>query len=62
MDKLRMTGSQDAFCIFQIEWRSCVMVLLLEGTRYNGYPMLEWMHQQVLLNPFPKELMLRNHV
>jgi len=22
----------------------------------------EWVHQQVYLNPYPKELMLRNHV
>jgi uncharacterized protein YbgA (DUF1722 family)/uncharacterized protein YbbK (DUF523 family) len=26
------------------------------------YPVPEWVHQQVYLNPYPKELMLRNHV
>jgi uncharacterized protein YbgA (DUF1722 family) len=28
----------------------------------NRYPMPEWVHQQVYLHPYPKELMLRNHV
>jgi uncharacterized protein YbgA (DUF1722 family) len=28
----------------------------------NRYPVPEWVHQQVYLNPYPKELMLRNHV
>ena len=31
-------------------------------TSHNRYPVLEWVHQQVYLNPYPKELMLRNHV
>ncbi|MGQ9600356.1 MAG: YbgA family protein [Anaerolineae bacterium] len=26
------------------------------------FPVPEWVHQQVYLNPYPKELMLRNHV
>jgi uncharacterized protein YbgA (DUF1722 family) len=26
------------------------------------HPVPEWVHQQVYLNPYPKELMLRNHV
>jgi uncharacterized protein YbgA (DUF1722 family) len=26
------------------------------------YPVPEWVHQQVYLRPYPKELMLRNHV
>jgi len=26
------------------------------------YPVPEWVHQQAYLNPYPKELMLRNHV
>jgi uncharacterized protein YbgA (DUF1722 family) len=26
------------------------------------YPVPEWVYQQVYLNPYPKELMLRNHV
>jgi uncharacterized protein YbgA (DUF1722 family) len=28
----------------------------------NRYPAPEWVHQQVYLHPYPKELMLRNHV
>jgi uncharacterized protein YbgA (DUF1722 family) len=28
----------------------------------NRYPMPAWVGQQVVLNPYPKELMLRNHV
>ena len=28
----------------------------------NRYPVPEWVHQQVYLHPYPRELMLRNHV
>ena len=28
----------------------------------NRCPVPEWVHQQVYLNPYPKELLLRNHV
>jgi uncharacterized protein YbgA (DUF1722 family) len=28
----------------------------------NRYPVPDWVHRQVYLNPCPKELMLRNHV
>lgn len=28
----------------------------------NRYPVPEWVHQQVYLNPRPKGLMCRNHV
>jgi uncharacterized protein YbgA (DUF1722 family) len=28
----------------------------------NRYPVPEWVHQQVYLNPYPKELMLPNHI
>jgi uncharacterized protein YbgA (DUF1722 family) len=27
----------------------------------NRYPVPDWVHQQVYLHPYPKELMLRNH-
>jgi len=27
----------------------------------DRYPVPEWVHQQVYLLPYPKELMLRNH-
>ena len=28
----------------------------------NRYPVPDWVHQQVYLRPYPKELMLQNHV
>jgi uncharacterized protein YbgA (DUF1722 family) len=28
----------------------------------NCYPVPDWVHQQVYLNPYPKELTLPNHV
>lgn len=28
----------------------------------NRHPVPEWVHQQVYDNPYPKELMVRNHV
>jgi len=28
----------------------------------NRHPVPDWVHQQVYLHPYPKELMLRNHV
>ncbi|MBN1313852.1 MAG: hypothetical protein JXA42_00220, partial [Anaerolineales bacterium] len=28
----------------------------------NRHPVPEWVHRQVYLNPYPKELMLRKHV
>jgi uncharacterized protein YbgA (DUF1722 family) len=28
----------------------------------SRHPVAEWVHQQVCLNPYPKDLMLRNHV
>ena len=30
--------------------------------RHNRYQVPDWVHQQVYLNPYPNELMLRNHV
>ncbi len=35
---------------------------LLRGTDHNRYPVPEWVQQQVSLQPYPRELMLRNHV
>ena len=37
-------------------------VLSPRRNHHNRYPVPEWVHQQVYLNPYPKELMLRNHV
>ena len=33
-----------------------------QGAALNRYPVPDWVHQQVYLHPYPKELMLRNHV
>jgi hypothetical protein len=35
---------------------------MLTKHHLSGYPVLDWVHQQVYLHPYPKELMLRNHV
>jgi len=35
---------------------------LIRRFRHNRHRVLVWVHQQVYLNPYPKELMLRNHV
>jgi len=35
---------------------------LIKRTRHNRYQVPDWIHQQVYLNPYRKELMLRNHV
>ena len=39
-----------------------VVPLTLLKHHLNRYPVPEWVHQQVYLHPYPKELMLRNHV
>jgi uncharacterized protein YbgA (DUF1722 family) len=39
-----------------------IVSLTLLKHHLNRYPVPEWVHQQVYLNPYPKELMLRNHV
>jgi uncharacterized protein YbgA (DUF1722 family) len=31
-------------------------------THHSRYPVPDWVHQQMYLNPYPKELMLRNRV
>ena len=36
--------------------------LTLRKNHLNRYPVPDWVHQQVYLHPYPKELMLRNHV
>jgi hypothetical protein len=35
---------------------------LIRRIRHNRYPVPQWAQQQVYLHPYPKELMLRNHV
>jgi uncharacterized protein YbgA (DUF1722 family) len=39
-----------------------IVPLTLLKHHLNRYPVPEWVHQQVYLKPYPKELMLRNHV
>jgi uncharacterized protein YbgA (DUF1722 family)/uncharacterized protein YbbK (DUF523 family) len=39
-----------------------IVPLTLLKHHLNRYPVPEWVDQQVYLNPYPKELMLRNHV
>jgi hypothetical protein len=35
---------------------------MLTKHHLSRYPVPDWVHQQVYLHPYPKELMLRNHV
>jgi uncharacterized protein YbgA (DUF1722 family)/uncharacterized protein YbbK (DUF523 family) len=39
-----------------------VVPLTLLQHHFRRHPVPDWVHQQVYLNPYPKELMLRNHV
>ncbi|RMD62721.1 DUF1722 domain-containing protein, partial [Candidatus Parcubacteria bacterium] len=39
-----------------------IVPLTLMKHYVRRYPVPDWVHQQVYLNPYPKELMLRNHV
>ena len=39
-----------------------IVPLTLLKHHLNRYPVPEWVHQQVYLHPYPKELVLRNHV
>jgi uncharacterized protein YbgA (DUF1722 family) len=39
-----------------------IVPLTLLKYHLNRYPVPDWVHQQVYLHPYPKELMLRNHV
>jgi uncharacterized protein YbgA (DUF1722 family)/uncharacterized protein YbbK (DUF523 family) len=39
-----------------------IVPLTLLKHHLSRYPVPEWVHRQVYLNPYPKELMLRNHV
>jgi uncharacterized protein YbgA (DUF1722 family) len=48
------------------DYRNGLIPLIVPMTLLQHYvrrcPVPEWVHQQVYLNPYPKELMLRNHV
>lgn len=39
-----------------------VVPLTLLQHHFRRHPVPDWVHQQVYLNPYPKEMMLRNHV
>jgi uncharacterized protein YbgA (DUF1722 family) len=39
-----------------------IVPLTLLKHHLDRYPVPDWGHQQVYLHPYPKELMLRNHV
>jgi uncharacterized protein YbgA (DUF1722 family) len=39
-----------------------IVLLTLLKHHLNRHPVPEWVHQQAYLHPYPKELMLRNHV
>jgi len=44
------------------EFVPLIVPLTLLKHHLNRHPVPDWVHQQVYLNPYPKELMLRNHV
>jgi len=39
-----------------------IVPLTLLRHHLRRHPVPEWVHRQVYLHPYPKELMLRNHV
>ena len=39
-----------------------IVPLTLLKHHLNRHPVPDWVHQQVYLQPYPRELMLRNHV
>ena len=49
-----------------LDYRQGLLLLIVPLTLLkhllNRYPVPKWVDQQVYLNPYPKELMLRNHV
>jgi uncharacterized protein YbgA (DUF1722 family)/uncharacterized protein YbbK (DUF523 family) len=47
---------------YRLELLPLIVPLTLLKHHLNRYSVPEWVHQQVYLNPYPKELMLRNHV
>jgi uncharacterized protein YbgA (DUF1722 family) len=47
---------------YQQELVPLIVPLTLLKHHLNRHPVADWVHQQVYLHPYPKELMLRNHV
>jgi uncharacterized protein YbgA (DUF1722 family) len=62
---LSSEGKQELMSLVE-DYRQGLMPLIVPLTllkhHLNRYPVPDWVHQQVYLNPYPKELMLRNHV
>ena len=47
---------------YRTELVPLIVPLTLLQHHLRRHPVPDWVHQQVYLNPYPKELMLRNHV
>jgi uncharacterized protein YbgA (DUF1722 family) len=74
MDLLKnRLSSEDNACLGQVgalglieDYRLGLLPLIVPLTllkhHLNRNPVPDWVHQQVYLHPYPKELMLRNHV
>jgi uncharacterized protein YbgA (DUF1722 family) len=56
---------QELLCLIE-DYRQALVPLIVPLTllkhHLSRYPVPDWVHQQVYLHPYPKELMLRNHV
>jgi uncharacterized protein YbgA (DUF1722 family) len=64
--RTRLTfGNLELLCLIE-DYRQGLLPLIVPLTllenHLNRCPVPEWVHQQVYLHPYPKELMLRNHV
>ena len=69
--RTRPTGSRCTFGRFELlglieDYRQGLVPLIVPLTllkhHLGRYPVPDWVHQQAYLHPYPKELMLRNHV
>lgn len=58
-DKAELLGLMDDYRQGMVP---LIVPLTLLKHHLNRYPVPDWVHQQVYLHPYPKELMLRNHV
>jgi uncharacterized protein YbgA (DUF1722 family) len=47
---------------YRNEFVPLIVPMTLLKHHLNRYPVPDWVHQQMYLNPHRKELMLRNHV
>jgi uncharacterized protein YbgA (DUF1722 family) len=62
---LSSEDKQELLCLIE-DYRQALVPLIVPLTllkhHLSRYPVPEWVDQQVYLHPYPKELMLRNHV